>query len=370
MRDDPFPVEWTGRQAIVAFPSHVDVANVGQLRDRLLAVINRGAAVLIADMTDTVSCDHSAVEAVARACQRAAVSGTQVRLVVSAPVVRRVLSIEGLDRVVSIYPSLEAATAAGRGSAAGLATHDGHTTREMQATYAPAPAASHPNGQTPGDITAATAGTVTPAVLWQLIDALGDGLVLTAHDGKIALVNRRCADMFGYQREELIGLSVDSLVPSDVRTAHQAYRVGYHRAPQARPMAERVRLVGLRKDGATLPVEISLSPVPTASESFVLAVIRDVTEARRRDDLADLARRAVAHQPLITTDLMSRVVQRLFQVGLSLQAAADLPGDVVRERLADALDQLDDVIHEVRDYAFISGGDSGDTGGGGGTGAG
>ncbi len=347
MRDDLFPVKWTGRQAIVGFPWHVNVSNVGQLRDRLLAVINRGAAVLIADMTDTVSCDHSAVEAVARACQRAAVSGTQVRLVVSAPVIRRVLSTEGLDRLVSIYPSLEAATAAGRG---------------------PPPAASHPNGQTPEGITAATAGTITPAVLWQLIDALGDGLVLAAHDGKIALANRRCAEMFGYQREELIGLPVDSLVPSDVRTAHRGYRVGYHQAPQARPMAERVRLVGLRKDGATLPVEISLSPVPTASEDFVLAVIHDATEARRRDDLADLARRAVAHQAQVTTDLMNRVVHRVFQVGLSLQAAAGLPGDVVRERLGDALDQLDDVIHEIRDYAFTSGGDNG--GGAPGTGPG
>ena len=114
MGDDPFPVEWTGRQAIVAFPGHVDVSNVGQLRDRLLSVINRGPAVLIADMTDTASCDHQAVEAVARACQRAAISGTQVRLVVTAPVVRRVLSIEGLDRLVPIYPSLEAAMAAAR----------------------------------------------------------------------------------------------------------------------------------------------------------------------------------------------------------------------------------------------------------------
>src|SRR5512140_2349434 len=117
MRDDPFPVEWTGRQAVVVFPGHVGISNVDQLRDRLQAVINRGAAVLIADMTDTVSCDHSAVEAVARACQRAAISGTQVKLVVTAPAVRRVLSIEGLDRLVSIYPSLEAAAAAGGGAA-------------------------------------------------------------------------------------------------------------------------------------------------------------------------------------------------------------------------------------------------------------
>ena len=330
MRDDPFPVEWTGRQAVVAFPDQVDVSNVGQLRDRLLSVINRGAAVLIADMTDTAACDHQAVEAVARACQRAAINGTQVRLVVAAPVVRRVLSIEGLDRMVSIYPSLEAATAAGR-----------------------EPPRLGLNGSR---VSPPSKGTITPAVLWQLIDALGDGLALTDHEGRIALVNRRCAEMFGYKREELIGLPVDALVPAEVRAAHHGYRAGYHRAPQTRPMAERSRLAGLRKDGATLPVEISLSPLPTASEHFVLAVIRDATETQRRNDLADLARNAAAEQAHIAGDLLDRVVHRLFQVGLSLQTAASLPGHVVRERLSVALDQLDDVIHEIRDYAFTSGG--------------
>ncbi len=339
MGDDPFPVEWTGRQAIVAFPGHVDVSNVSQLRDRLLSVINRGAAVLIADMTETASCDHQAVAALARACQRAAMNGTQVRLVVTAPVVRRVLSIEGLDRLVSIYPSLEAAI--GRGSAN------------------PAnPARLQPDGLR---LSPPSSGTITPAVLWQLIDALGDGLALTDYEGRIVLVNHRCAEMFGYQREELIGLPVDVLVPSDVRTAHQGYQAGYRQAPLARSMAERARLAGLRKDGATLPVEISLSPVPTASENFVLAVIRDATDTQRRNDLADLARDAAADQAHITSDLFDRVVHRLFQVGLSLQTAASLPGDVVRRRLSEALDQLDDVIREIRNYAFTSGGDGGGT---------
>ena len=341
MLDDFFPVEWTGRLAVVTFPGQVDVSNVGQLRDRLLAVINRGAAVLIADMTDTASCDHAAVEAVARACQRAGINGTQVRLVVTAPVVRRVLSLEGLDRLVSIYPSLEAATAAGHPAQAGQ----------------PGQARPHPNGRRSGAVPAA--GTISPAVLWQLFDALGDGLALTAHDGKIALVNRRCAEMFGYRREELIGLPVDVLVPPEERAAHQGHRAAYQHAPQARPMAERARLAALRKDGATLPVEISLSPVPTASENFVLAVIRDATQPARRHDLADLARGAAAGQA--TSDLLDQVVHRLFRVGLSLEAAATLPGDVARDRLAESLDQLDDVIHEIRDYAFTSGGDQGGT---------
>jgi anti-anti-sigma factor len=326
MRDDPFPVEWTGRQAVVAFPAHVGISNVDQLRDRLQAVINRGADMLIADMTRTTSCDHAGVEVIARACQRAAISGTRVRLVVTAPGVRRVLAIEGLDRMVPIYPSLEAATEAGRGP--------GRPRADSAAA------------------SAATARSVTPAVLWQLIDALGDGLALVAPDGKIVLVNRRCAEMFGYRREELTGLPVDALVPSEVRAAHQIYRVGYHRKPEIRPMAERARLAAMRKDGATLPVEITLSPVPTASDTFILAVIRDITELERRNDLLDLARGAVADQPQVTSDLLDRVVHRLFQVGLSVQAASGLPGDLARKRLAEALDQLDDAIEEIRNYAF------------------
>jgi len=76
---------------------------------------------------------------------------------------------------------------------------------------------------------------VTPAVLWQLLDALGDGLALTGEDGRITLVNRRCAEMFGYRREEMTGLPVDELVPAEVRATHSDYRAGYYRAPQARP---------------------------------------------------------------------------------------------------------------------------------------
>ena len=339
MPDDQFPVQWTGRRAIVAFPAHVDVSNVSQLRDRLLSVINRGAGVVIADLTGTLSCDHAGMDAIARACQRAAISGSQLRLVVTAPVIRRILGIEGLDRLVSIYPSLEAATAA--------------ETSVSAISVRPPGTPPDPGGRPPealADVSAA--GHITPAILWQLLDALGDGLCLTGEDGKIALVNRQCARMFGYQREEMIGLPVDSLVPLDVQAAHERFRVGYTQAPESRPMGERARLAALRKDGATLPVEISLSPVPTATGNFILAVIRDPAEARRRDDLAELARGVVADQSHLTKDLLDRVVHQLFQVGLSLQAAENLPADVVCERLSQALDQLDETIHEIRDHAF------------------
>jgi PAS domain S-box-containing protein len=261
--------------------------------------------------------------------------------VVTAPLIRRVLSIEGLDRLVPIYPLLDAAIAA--------------------ESAIPAPSRTPSPPQASLTITQGVRA-VTPAVLWQLLDALGDGLALTGEDGRIALVNRRCAEMFGYRPEEMTGLPVDELVPAEVRPAHPGYRADYYRAPQARPMAERARLAAQRKDGATFPVEISLSPVPTATEHYVLAVIRDAAEARQREDLADLARGVAVGQPQLARELLDRVVQHLFQVGLSLQAAADLPGETARERLGEAMGQLDEVIHEIRDYAFTAGETGGDPG--------
>jgi anti-anti-sigma factor len=333
-----FPVEWAGRQAVVTLPDHIDVTNVAQLREQMLSLINRGAAVLIADMTSTASCDHAAIDVITRAYQRAAVSGTQLRLVVAAPVVRRVLGIEGLDRLVSIYPTLEAAIAAGTPLMGHAAPGSGLVPAGTRKPIAPA---------------AAPGAAISPAVLWQLIDALGDGLALTGHDGEIVLVNRQCAEMFGYQRTELVGRPVETLVPAGLRAAHQEYRAAYTRAPDARPMGDRARLVGLRKDGSTLPVEISLSPVPTATDHFVLAVIRDATETRRREDLADLARAAVAEQTGRDQELLDRVAQSLFRVGLSLQAAADLPSELARERITDALRELDDTIRDIRGYALV-----------------
>jgi anti-sigma B factor antagonist len=111
MPGDTCPVQWTGRRVVATFPEQIDVSNAGQIAEELLSLINRGAAELIADMTATVSCDYAGADAVARAYRRAAVSGTQLRLVVTAPIVRRVFTVNGLDRLIPIYPWLEAAVA-------------------------------------------------------------------------------------------------------------------------------------------------------------------------------------------------------------------------------------------------------------------
>jgi anti-anti-sigma factor len=109
---DSYPVRWASRQAMVALPEHMDVANAGQIQQGLLSVIDRGATALIADMTATISCDHAGADAVVRAFRRTVISGTELRLVVTTQYLSRMPSLSGVDRLVCIYPSLEAAATA------------------------------------------------------------------------------------------------------------------------------------------------------------------------------------------------------------------------------------------------------------------
>ena len=106
------PVRWSGRQAVVVLPGQVDRSNAGPVGEQLLAVLGRGAAVLIADMTATRWCDHSGPDALARVYQGAVAHGTELRLVIPAPAVRRAVALSDRDQLVPVFPTLQAAQAA------------------------------------------------------------------------------------------------------------------------------------------------------------------------------------------------------------------------------------------------------------------
>ena len=274
----------------MTLPEDIGVSNAGQIREQLLSVINRGAAVLIADMTATVSCDYAGGEAVIRVYQRAVISGTDLRLVVTAQIVRRVLSYNDLDRLVSIYPSLEAAQAVrAPAEVLGLVPRPASVRAGDQALpRCSTPRVSNLSAARPPDRNRAA---VTSAEVWSLVDALQDGVALADGDGGLALASRRLEEMFGYEHGELLGQMVERLVPADLQEAHRSHRATYAEAPRTRPMTG--RLVGLRKDATTFPVEISLTSVTTAAGHFAFAVIRDVAAARHLEDLMDLAGSAV-----------------------------------------------------------------------------
>jgi anti-anti-sigma factor len=338
MIEDAYPVEWAGELAVVALPEHIGASNAGQVREELLSVINRGATTLIADMTATISCDHAGADAVIRAWQRAQASSTELRLVVTAQIVARVLSLSGLNRLVSVYPSLEAAMAARLPAAVAVLA-----TRPQRA------------GQPPAAFPAATptGGGAVPVPAEELLDALQDGVALTDDDGMIAVVSARLEDMFGYDRGELPGYPVESLVPAGLQEAHRGHRTAWALAPWGRPMGSGGQLAGLRKDGITFPVRVSLAPVTTADGPFTLVVIRDITRADRLEGLAGLARDAAAAEEAHLR-LLDAVITGLFHAGFSLQAAMALPAGAARQRTGEALSVLEDIIRQIRGSAFAA----------------
>ncbi len=115
----------------------------------------------------------------------------------------------------------------------------------------------------------------------QLIEALPDAVFVIVADGTIAIVNAQAERLFGYPRADLIGKTIEALVPDSVRTAHPAYRARYFQEPQVRPMGAGLALSGRRQDGSEFPAEISLSAIETPQGTLVTAVVRDVTERRK-----------------------------------------------------------------------------------------
>lgn len=321
---------------MVAFPDHVDRQLAASMGEQLRQALGQGATLVVADMSRTVSCDAACAEMLARVHEAALVHQAELRLVVGAAEVAELIRAAGLDRLVSVFPSVQAAIS--NGLPADLPDPLPQTSQPRVAPEASADEPRQPQ--------------LSTAVLRQLIDALEDGILLADAEGTIVLGSRRLTAMFGYADGELTGQPVEVLVPPVLQNLHRRERAAYAQHPVARPMAHRLRLVGVGKNGATRPVTITLSPVPTASGPLVLAVVRDATRATRRDDLASIAWAVAAEHERRADTLHEQVVGALFRVGLSLQAAAHLPAEVARERISEALTHLDRVIHDVRDHVF------------------
>jgi PAS domain S-box-containing protein len=109
-------------------------------------------------------------------------------------------------------------------------------------------------------------------------------MIVIDETGTIVLVNREIERLFGYEREELVGQSIDVLVPPRFRERHPAFRRSFFGSPQARPMGAGRDLFGLRKDGSELPVEIGLNPIQTDRGMLVLSSVVDISARRRLED--------------------------------------------------------------------------------------
>ena len=101
----------------MTFPEEIDMANADLIRQDMYMVLDRGADVMIADLSQAAFCDSAGVSAVVRAFRRARSSGTRMGLVVTAPTVLRVFTITGVNRLIQISPTVADALVSATGTA-------------------------------------------------------------------------------------------------------------------------------------------------------------------------------------------------------------------------------------------------------------
>ncbi len=110
------------------------------------------------------------------------------------------------------------------------------------------------------------------------VESSPTAMVMVNGAGKIVLANAQVERIFGYRRDELVGKSVDMLIPRRFLDGHPKHRAAFAARPVARPMGAGRELFGLRKDGSEFRVDIGLNPIQTEEGSFVLTSITDVTD--------------------------------------------------------------------------------------------
>lgn len=117
-----------------------------------------------------------------------------------------------------------------------------------------------------------------------MVEASPAAIIMTGAKGEVRYANIETERMFGYRREDLIGRSIDLLVPARLRRLHASFRQGFVANPSRRAMGVGRDLKARRRDGSEFPVEVGLVPVETPSGLVVTAMVVDITERRQTEE--------------------------------------------------------------------------------------
>lgn len=195
-----------------------------------------------------------------------------------------------------------------------------------------------------------------------IVENAPHAILMASPDGHIRLANREAERLFGYRREELLGMEVERLIPQRLRASHVQHRAGFLADPQARPMGVGRDLHGLRRDGSEVPIEVGLNPVHIDGGTWVMVTIIDITERvraaeelrRSKEELRQLA--AVAHtareqeKARVARELHDELGQDLTALKMDLASLEELL-PTRREHLEGMRGLLDNIVSATRRIA-------------------
>ncbi|WP_323002616.1 PAS domain S-box protein [Denitromonas sp.] len=190
----------------------------------------------------------------------------------------------------------------------------------------------------------------------QVVESAPDGLAMVDTNGHMVLVNTGMESIFGYTRGEMLGNTIEMLMPKRHRSAHGALFQGYLEEPTARDMAGRRELYARRKDGSEFPVEIGLNPIPTETGTMVLATIQDVT--RRKAD-RQMIERALEEKTVLLHEIHHRVKNNLQVISSLLNLQARNADPSVSQALSEsqgrvkAMALIHQLLYERNDFSQV-----------------
>ncbi|MDP6435743.1 MAG: PAS domain S-box protein [Gammaproteobacteria bacterium] len=197
--------------------------------------------------------------------------------------------------------------------------------------------------------------------LERIIDAAPDATIVVDFEGRIDWINVQAEKLFGYKRDELIGKTVEVLIPNRFRDAHVAHRNVFSKKPEIREMGARLELYGCTKSGAEFPIDVNLSPIKVGGRQIVIAAVRDFTEHKENE--AEL--RAAKNEAQAATAMKSRFLaaashdlrQPLQSLGLYLAVLKKkLQEDELQEvatKMRSSLDAMGDLLDRLLDLSKL-----------------
>lgn len=193
-------------------------------------------------------------------------------------------------------------------------------------------------------------------LLERIFESAPDASVILNAKGEIVRVNQQVETLFGYTKEELVGQSLEILLPERYRTLHIRHREIYFRDLRTRLMGAGLDLYGRHKDGTEILVDIMLSPVKTEEGTLVISAIRDVTDRKRMEaELEELHRRLIdsleTERLLIAQDLHDGPIQDLYSLQYQLNAIAqdEEAAKLTRQDLSSLNALVQQVVSQLRE---------------------
>ncbi|MBF0280043.1 MAG: PAS domain S-box protein [SAR324 cluster bacterium] len=201
-----------------------------------------------------------------------------------------------------------------------------------------------------------------------ILESVPDAMVIIDEQGSIRLINKETEQFFGYSRNELIGKTIEILVPERFRKSHTNHRGAYFEQPSVRPMGINLELYALHKDGREIPVEISLGPIPAEGENLISSTIRDITLRKEAEKQLQDAKEASESANQAKTQFLTNMSHEIrtplnaivgfSQILLNREKSLALPEDISEylKNLKLSGQNLSELINNILDLAKIEAG--------------